>query len=115
MSKQCIPVLTLTRRLSGTVAAHRFVTAAGAQAIADSNAIGVSRTAGVSGQDIPVDVLGTTIVEAGGAISVGDTLESDSQGRAVPWATSGARVGIALEAASGAGEFIEILLIPNAA
>jgi len=114
MSQQCIPLLTLTRTLSGTVAANRFVTAAGAQAGADAVALGVSRQGGVSGDLNSIDVLGTTIVEAGAAISDGDTLKADSSGRAITWATSGAKVGIALQAAGASGQFIEVLLLPNA-
>lgn len=115
MSFQGIPSLTLTLALTGTVVAQRFVTPVGIAAGADLNAIGVARTAGVSGDKIPVDALGTTIVEAGAAITLGDTVKSDSSGRAITWATSGARLGIALQAASAAGNFIEVMLIPNAA
>lgn len=115
MSIQSTPILTLTTTLSGTVAARRFVTPAGAQAGADAYTLGVARTAGVSGDKIPVDALGTAVVEAGAAISAGATLESDSSGRAVTWATSGAKIAIALQAAGAAGDFIEVLLIPNAA
>lgn len=115
MSKQSIPLLTLTHRLTGTVAQHRFVTAAGAQAGADANTLGAARVAGVSGEDVPVDVLGTTIVEAGAAIAAGATLKSDATGRAITWATSGAKIALALQAAGAAGEFIEVLLIPNVA
>lgn len=116
MSKQSIPVLTLTVAAAGVIAAHRFVTPAGAQAGADANTLGVSRVAAAAaGEKIPVDVLGTTIVEAGAAIAAGATLETDATGRAVTWATAGGKVGIALEAAAGAGEFIEVLLIPNVA
>jgi hypothetical protein len=115
MSKQSIPILTLTHRLTGTVAANRFVTPAGVVTGADLNALGVTRVAGVSGEDVPVDVLGTSIVESGAAITKGDTLKSDSTGRGITWAASGARLAIALEAAGGAGEFIEVMLLPNAA
>ncbi len=115
MSKQNTPILTLTHRLTGTVAQHRFVSAAGAQVVADANAIGVTRVAGVSGEDVPVDVLGTAIVEAGAAIAAGASLKSDASGRAITWVTAGAKVAIALQAASAAGEFIEVLLIPNVA
>jgi thioredoxin-related protein len=101
MSKQNIPVLTLTHRLTGTVAQHRFVTAAGAQAGADANALGAARLAGVSGEDVPVDVLGTAIVEAGAAIAAGATLKSDASGRAITWVTAGAKVASALQAAGG--------------
>lgn len=114
MSQQSIPLLTLTWTLTGTVAAARFVTPAGAQAGADANTLGVARTAGVSGEKVPVDVLGTAVVEAGAAISAGAALESDASGRAVTWVTAGGKVGIALEAATAAGQFIEVLLLPNA-
>lgn len=114
MSRQAISLLTLTVALTGTVAAHRFITAAGAQATADANTLGVARSEGVSGEKIPVDVIGTAVVEAGAAIALGATLETDSTGRGVTWATSGGKVGIALQAASAAGEFIEVLLLPNA-
>lgn len=114
MSQQAIALLTLTVALTGTVTANRFVTAAGAQAVADSNTLGVARTAGVSGDKVPVDVIGTAVVEAGAAIAAGATLESDASGRAVTWATSGGKVGIALEAATAAGQMIEVLLLPNA-
>jgi hypothetical protein len=109
------PVQTLTIAATGTIAAHRFVTPAGAQAGADANAIGVSKTAAVSGDKVPVNTLGTSIVEAGAAITAGATVKADASGRAITWVTSGARLGVALEAAGGAGEFIEVFLIPNAA
>lgn len=115
MSFNSTPVLTLTVAATGTIAAHRFVTPAGAQAGADANAIGVARSSAVSGDRLPVDSIGTATVEAGAAVSAGATLKSDSQGRAITWVTSGGRLGIALEAATAAGQFIEVLLLPNAA
>lgn len=115
MSAQSKPVLTLTVTATGTIAENRFVTPAGAQAGADANTLGAARTAAVSGDKIPVDVLGTAVVEAGAAISAGATLKSDASGRAITWATSGAKVAVALQAASAAGQMIEVLLIPNAA
>lgn len=115
MSRQAHALLTLTVALTGTVAANRFVTVAGAQAGADANTLGVACTAGGSGDKIPVDVLGTAVVEAGAAVSAGATLETDASGCAVTWATSGPKVAIALEEATAAGQLIEVLLIPNAA
>lgn len=112
---QAIALLTLTAALTGTVAAARFVTPAGAQAGADANTLGVTRTAGVSGAKVPVDVIGTAIVEAGAAIAAGATLKADADGKAITWAASGAKVAIALQAAGAAGDLIEVLLIPNAA
>ena len=114
MSQQNISLLSLPVTLTGTVAANRFVTPAGAQAVADSNTLGAARFGGVAGEKITVDVIGTAIVEAGAAITAGATLESDASGRAVTWATAGGKVAIALQAASGAGVMIEVLLLPNA-
>lgn len=114
MSQQFTSLLTLTLALTGTVAANRFVTPAGAQAGADANTLGVARTAGVSGEKTPVDVIGTAVVEAGAAIAAGATLKTDASGRAIAWVTAGAKVGIALQAATAAGQFIEVLLLPNA-
>jgi hypothetical protein len=115
MTTQNLSLLTLSVALTGTVTANRFVTPAGAQAGADANTLGVSRVGGVSGDVAPVDVMGTAIVEAGAAISAGATVKANASGKAITWATSGAKVGVALEAAAGDGSMVEILLIPNAA
>ena len=115
MSQQAIPLLALSTVLSGTVAVNRFVTPAGAQAGADANTLGVARTAGISGDRVAVDVLGTAIVEAGAAVAAGATVKADSSGRAITWVTSGAKIGLALQAAGAAGDKIEVLLIPNVA
>jgi S-adenosylmethionine synthetase len=115
MSMQNIAVLVLTQTLTGTVAANRFVTPAGSQAGADANALGVARSAGVSGDRIPVEALGTSIVETGGSFSAGATIKSDASGRAIVWATSGAKLAVAREASTGSGQFVEVFLIPNVA
>ncbi|MGD9644315.1 MAG: capsid cement protein [Pirellulales bacterium] len=53
-------------------------------------------------------------MEAGDAITAGDELESDTNGKAVPVAATAATVryvgAIALEAAGGAGEFLQVLV-----
>lgn len=109
------PVLIETMTLTGAVTAHRFVGHDGAQAGADANAAGVALASGVAGERIPVVTLGVVEVEAGGAIAVGATVKADAQGRAITWASSGARLGVARAAASGAGARIPIFLIPQAA
>lgn len=115
MSAQSIPCLTLTLALTGTVAACRFVKADGTQSVADANTFGIARTGGVSGDKVAVDVIGTAIVEAGAAVTAGATVKADASGRAINWVTSGAKVALALEAATAAGQMIEVLLIPNVA
>lgn len=114
MGKQSIPILSLTVRATGTIAAHRFVSPAGAQAVADAVAFGVARSAAVSGDLLTVDKKGTTVVEAGAAISAGAIVKSDASGRAIAWVTSGAKLGRALEAAGAAGAFIEVELLDHA-
>ena len=113
--QQSISALALTLVAAGTIAANRFVTPAGAQAGADANTLGVCRQAAVATDKITVDVLGTAIVEAGAAVSAGATVKSDASGRAITWASAGAKVALALEAAGGAGELIEVPLVPNVA
>jgi hypothetical protein len=115
MSQQSTPIFTLTQLLSGTVTARRFVKVTGAQAGAGENTLGVARTGGSSGERIAVDVLGTAVVEAGAAVTAGDTIKADSNGKAITWATSGAKVALALQTAAGDGSLIEVLLIPNVA
>ncbi|HWO57678.1 MAG TPA: capsid cement protein, partial [bacterium] len=61
----------------------------------------------------PADLLGTAIVEAGGAISAGSAVKSGADGRALAYDT-GTKVGIALTGATAAGQRIEVLLLPSA-
>ncbi len=136
MAQQSAPVLDLTFRASGAVAARRCVTFAGAQATAAGSKIaGVARTIAANGEAFAVAVVGTVVVEAGAEIAVGDGLVTDAQGRAVPASpltvaagatamTSSAANGAvlaggdppqfvfadAMEAATGAGKMIEVLL-----
>lgn len=115
MPIQSTPLLSLPVTASGAIVAHRFVTPARDQAVAGENTLGVARTAAADGALVTVDVLGTTVVQAGAAISAGATLKADAAGKAITWATSGAKVAVALAAAAADGDLVEVLLIPNAA
>lgn len=116
MSYSYRPVQTISIKSAGAINAHRFVATTGTQAGADANALGVAlSSATAAGEMVPVITLGTAPVEAGAAITAGTTVKVDASGRAIPWATAGAKVGIALESAAGAGEVIEVFLVPNAA
>lgn len=117
MSKGNISLLTLTVIASATVAANRFVTTAGAHTgAAGALPLGVTRSDGVSGDPIPVDVLGTALVEAGAAIAAGATIMVTTDGKALTHDGAGAKhaVGRALEAAGAAGDLVEVLLVPSA-
>ena len=116
MSKQSFPLLTLTVAASATLTADRFVTLGGAVSATDSaTSLGVVRQDAASGDKVPVDVIGTTICTAGAAITAGAALKVTTGGKVITWATSGLKVGIALQAAAADGDLIEILLTPISA
>lgn len=106
------PVLTLTLQASATITAQTFVDYTGAPATAGGNAAGVARTSANAGDLFPADTLGTAVVIAGAAINAGQRLQSDANGNAIPKA-AGVVLAVALEAASAAGQTIEVNLIPN--
>lgn len=136
MSRQAHSIFTLTVIAASAITAGRAVGFDGVQAtVAGQKAQGVAETDAASGKAVAITCKGTAIVEAGAAIAIGDALAVDAQGRAVPAAdlavaagavavTSSAANGEiltggvlpqyvfadALQAASGAGEFIEVLL-----
>lgn len=112
-----ISILTLTVVAGGAVAAERFVTQSGSYPAAGAVAFGVTRTSAAQAGDLlPVDVLGTSIVETGAAVTLDTALMADAQGRAVPLAAGGksSPAARAMGAAAGAGERIEVLLVPSA-
>lgn len=121
----------------GAVAFGRGVDFTGAQiAVAGAKCAGIADRAALIGASFEATCLGTAVCEAGGVIAAGNPLAMDASGRVVvatPLAiaagavavTSAAAngvtdlaggtlpqwvVGDALEAASGAGVFIEVLL-----
>ncbi|MBF0098565.1 MAG: DUF2190 family protein [Magnetococcales bacterium] len=137
MSQQNISLLILTVIANGSVSENRAVAFNGSQAsIAGQKVMGASVSRAATGEALAVVTSGTAIMESGAAITVGQSLMSDSQGRAVPVSgtltvasgavavTSSAANGAilqgaelpeylfadALQAASGAGELIEVLL-----
>lgn len=108
-----IATLTLTVQAGGALTANRFVTGAGAAPAANGRALGVTRTsAGVAGDLVPVDVQGTTQVEASAAIAADAAVATTADGRAVTFST-GTTVARAIGAATAAGQLIEVLLIAN--
>lgn len=109
-----ISLLTLTIAASAAVAPCRVVTLTGAYPAAGAKGVGVTRTSGEEGDLLPVDVLGTTIAEAGSAITADADLMADAQGRVVPLAAGKVAIGRALSAADAAGAQIEVLLLPTA-
>ena len=114
MSRQANGIFPLTTIATTALTEKRFVTFTGAVPAADANVMGVVRQNAVIGDAVTVDTLGTAIVEAGAAITAGATVKTDATGRAITWATAGAKVAIAMQSASAAGDFIEVYLLQNA-
>ncbi|MCS4509141.1 capsid cement protein [Xylophilus ampelinus] len=115
MASGNISILTLSIKAAGALSANRLVTQAGAYPAAGAAAFGVTRTsAEFAGDLVPVDVMGTAIAEAGAAIPADTPLQVDATGRVVALTVGGkAPVGRSMDAAAGAGDLIEILLVPN--
>lgn len=126
----------LSFRASGNILPCRFVKVSGAKTVAQAGdneeIIGVAfegtqkppladlvstAYAAETGQSVAVYSVGEIcLVEAGGAVSAGGLVRSDSQGRAVAVETTGTTIrnyaGVALEAATAAGQKIQILVMP---
>lgn len=110
-----IAVLTLTVFAGAALAANRFVEQDGTYPTAGGSAFGVTRVDAVTGDPVPVDVLGTTIVECGAAVSKDVALMVDANGKVVPLAGSAKQaVARSMEAGAADGALIEVLLIPSA-
>ncbi len=108
---QSISLLCLTVTAAGAITSERFVTHTSTQAGAAANTLGVSRSDAVTGDNLPVDVHGTAIVEAGGTFSKGDALQTDASGMAI---VKAAGVTVARALSDGvAGQRCEVLLIAN--
>ncbi|PHR68497.1 capsid cement protein [Alcanivorax sp.] len=112
MSAQKIALLTLTAAATAANTQHRFVGFDGAPAAAAGNALGVGVVDAEIGDDFGVDVLGTTVVEAGGAIADGGAIEVGADAKAVAQ-SAGVTVARALQEAAADGDLIEVLLIAN--
>lgn len=110
---QKITILSLTARSTGAILKKRAVTYAGAQAGAGVTILGIADFgATAAGQDVTVDVIGTSIATSGAAFAVGTALETDASGRLIT-RSAGVTVARALEAATAADQLIEVLLLAN--
>ena len=98
-------------------AAHRFVAADGGYASATPTAgnklvLGVSETAAAVGDAFAATTGFSQLVEAGEAISKGAFVQPGTDGKAA-LGTIARRCGVALSAASAAGQLIEVQLTPH--
>ena len=111
-SYQLGPKVTLTA--TAAITKRRFVSASGAHE-ANKNAVGVALFDTDNGDPITLQAAGIAVVESGGAITAGDLLTSDTNGRAVSLTLSAvadvAKIcGVAIDGATAAGEFIRVKL-----
>lgn len=111
----CNPILTVTVAAAAVIAANRYVQGDGNYPAANGPALGVTRTSSAAAGDaLPVDVLGTTIVESGGVVTAGNPVMVDAAGRVLNRTSTNTIVARALSSASALGQLVEVLLIPNA-
>lgn len=76
----------------------------------------VSSDDATAGRIVAVAVSGTSVWQAGAAVSIGDRLRTAADGEAVALAATTANqevVGIALTAAAAAGDWFTVLLLPG--
>ena len=105
------------------IAANRFVAAEGkhagdftgdAASSAASFSMGVAETAAATGEAVSVVTDYSYLVEAGGAIALHDWVKphADASGRAAVGGNT-EHCGIAMSAATAAGQLIEVRLLPH--
>lgn len=108
---------TMTFKAAAAVTKYEFVTIAGQSdgecadcSSAGEIAIGVAQQAAAAGQAVRVCVLGVTKVNAGAAVTKGDTLQTDATARAIAATTADEVLGVAVEAAAAAGDVITAII-----
>jgi hypothetical protein len=110
MSQQSISLLSVPVLATAALTGRRFATIGGALPAAGGKALGVAKYDAAIGEYVPLDVMGTTIVEAGAAVAAGARVKVTAAGKAITATTGTTVMGVALEAASGDGTFFECLL-----
>jgi hypothetical protein len=100
---------------TGNGSRKRFVTFAGAQAVAADVVLGVARTDFKLGDTAGADILGVTAVEAGGPIAAGVSVVPDAQGRAIADPMTGGNLaansaGRSTNAVTAAGQTVLVFL-----
>lgn len=109
-----VSILSVGLTSAAALAQYQPVQASGAAAAAAGNAVGFCQnTVAASGQRYNATVLGTSIAIAGAAIAAGALVEVHTTVTQVVTKSAGIAIGRALTAASGAGDQIEVLIIPQ--
>lgn len=112
-------LLTLNRTASGAITAYRIVKPDGDGKVAQCSAkadaaCGVAGIVGAADkQRIDINYAGLVPVEYGGAVTAGDLLMSDAQGRAVTADNTCRVIGVANEDGAGAGVIGSMVIAPS--
>jgi len=107
-----VQLLPLTIKATADITKHRMVKASGVHTGAGETAFGVARTSVDNGERFTADTYGVINVETGAAVTEFGLLESDASGRAVN-RVAGSTVGVALKAATAAGQLIPVFFYPG--
>lgn len=117
MSQISNPGVIASITSAAALVAKRFIGITGNYCAAGAQPIGVSINPVDSGEATAVVVTGIVIVESGAAVTAGSYVQSDATGRAIDMVamtdTNGRNktaCGVALEAATAAGQFIRVRL-----
>lgn len=115
MSKASHAIFTDTVIATAALTNNRLVNQAGAVPAAGGLAFGVTRCDAAIGDPVPVDVMGTAVVEAGAAFGRDVALMVGTAGKAVAHDNVGSKhaIGRSLEASAGDGALVEVLLVPS--
>lgn len=107
-------LLALTRTAATVIAAARFVDNDGNHAADGEKPLGVSAYGAAVGVDLAVDVIGTTMLQAGGPIGSMGPIKpaADGSGKGIAQAGAGPIAAYALQPALADGDLIEVLLVP---
>jgi len=103
------PVLITSVTAQADTLPYLFVGFDGAVLSSAVKALGVSNAETPQDEQLPLLAVGIALVTSGDAVSVGDQVESDTNGKAVPL-DAGVSNGYALDQATGADEVIRVLL-----
>lgn len=111
IGRQKSPILTLTVVAAADVNACRAIGLDGNYASAGGHMHGVSATNGYTGDNLAVDVAGTSLLEASAAVSADELVEITASGKFAPVDT-GKAVARAVTPAGADGDVFEALLLP---
>ena len=113
MSEQNRALLTLSVVAASALIGDRFITHAGGVPAAGDACLGVViNKADAAGELVPVEVIGTSVVDSGAAIAANALVQTDATGRAITKAAGATLARMAPgQVATAAGQKIEVLLI----